>query len=299
MLVSIRNKNSKGEKVFDTFNTILMIVLGILFIYPVLNVLAISLSGSSPILRGEVTFFPKEFDVAGYKDVFANKYIYISYANTIFVAAVGCVLSLVSISLAAYPMAYGDFYGKKLYTFMIIFTMWFGGGMVPTYLVMSGLGLVGTHWALILNFLMPAYYLIILRSFFKSIPYVLIESAKLDGANDLVCLFKIILPLSKPALATIALWVIVAHWNDFLNPLMYLNDRSMYTLQIVLNDIVLRASGSLYELSDAVQAGDGTMTVPQQVQNAVIFVSMIPMLVVYPFVQKYFVKGVMIGSVKG
>ncbi|MGL4372524.1 MAG: carbohydrate ABC transporter permease [Turicibacter sp.] len=297
--MSIRNKNSKGEKVFDTFNLILMIVLGILFVYPVLNVLAISMSGSGPILRGEVTFYPMELDFSGYDNVFANKYIYLSYANTIFVAGVGCLLSLIAISLAAYPMAFGDFYGKKIYTFMILFTMWFGGGMVPTYIVMSKLGLVGTHWALILNFLMPAYYLIILRSFFKSIPFALIESARLDGANDIQCLFKIVLPLSKPALATIALWVIVAHWNDFMNPLMYLNDRSTYTLQIILNDIVLQASGSLYELSDAVQSGGGTMTVPAQVQNAVIFVSMIPMLVIYPFVQKYFVKGVMIGSVKG
>lgn len=297
--MSIRNKNSVGEKVFDHFNLVLMVILAILFIYPVLNVVAISMSGSGPILRGEISFFPKELDFSGYNDVFSNKYIYMSYANTIFVAGVGCILSLASISLAAYPMAFGNFYGKKLYTFMIVFTMWFGGGMIPTYLVMSGLGLVGTRWSLILNFLMPAYYLIIVRSFFKTIPYALIESAKLDGANDIVCLFKIVLPLSKPALATVALWVIVAHWNDFLGPLMYLNDRSMYTLQIILNDIVLRASGSLYELSDAVQAGDGTMTVPAQVQNAVIFASMLPMLVIYPFVQKYFVKGVMIGSVKG
>lgn len=297
--MSIRNKNSVGEKIFDNFNMILMIVLGVLFIYPVLNVLAISMSGSGPILRGEVTFYPMDFDLSGYNNVFANKYIWLSYANTIFVATVGCLCSIIAISLAAYPMAFGDFYGKKIYTFMILFTMWFGGGMVPTYMVMSNLGLVGSHWALILNFLMPAYYLIILRSFFKSIPFALIESARLDGANDLVCLFKIVLPLSKPAIATIALWVIVAHWNDFLNPLMYLNERSTYTLQIILNDIVLQASGSMYELSDAVQAGDGTMTVPAQVQNAVIFVSMLPMLIVYPFVQKYFVKGVMIGSVKG
>lgn len=297
--MSIANKNSKSEKAFDIFNVVLMLILCIAFLYPVLNVLAISLSGSSPILRGEVTFFPKDLDFTGYKDVFANKYIYLSYGNTLFVASVGCALSLGMTCLAAYPLAFGKFYGKKLYTYMIIFTMWFSGGLIPTYMVMSKLNLIDSHWALILNFLCAPYYVIVLKSFFESIPDSLIESAKLDGANDIVCMTRIVLPLAKPALATIALWIIVAHWNDFLGPLMYLNDRKMYTLQVVLNDIVLQASGAMYEMSDAVQAGDGSMTVPQQVQNAVIFVSMIPMLIVYPFVQKYFVKGVMLGSVKG
>ncbi|NMA84392.1 MAG: carbohydrate ABC transporter permease [Epulopiscium sp.] len=297
--MSIPNKNSKGEKVFDVANIILMCLLGIAFIYPVLNVLAISLSGSSPILRGEVTFFPKQLTMSGYKDVFTNKYIWMSYGNSIFVAGMGCILGLVMVSLAAYPMAFGDFYGKKIYNYMILFTMWFSGGLIPTYLVMSKLNLVGSHWALIFNLLAPPYYIIILRSFFASIPESLIESAKLDGANDLVCMIKIVLPLSKPVLATISLWFIVAHWNNFLGPLMYLNERTKYTLQVILNDIVLQASGNLYEISDAVQSGDGVMVVPQQVQNAVIFVSMVPMLIIYPFVQKYFVKGVMIGSVKG
>lgn len=297
--MSIVNKRSRGEKVFDVLNVILMILLCIAFLYPVLNVLAISMSSSAPILRGEVTFFPRELDFSGYKDVFSNKYIYISYLNTIYVATVGCILSLGMNCIAAYPMAFGKFYGKKIYTYLIIFTMWFGGGLIPTYIVMSKLNLIDSHWALILGSLCAPYYIIVLKSFFQSIPESLIESAKLDGASDLLCLTKIVLPLSKPALATIALWIIVAHWNNFLGPLMYLNDRNLYTLQIVLHDIVLQASGAMYEISDAVQAGNGTMTIPQQVQNAVIFVSMIPMLVIYPFVQKYFVKGVMLGSVKG
>ena len=132
-----------------------------------------------------------------------------------------------------------------------------------------------------------------------NIPVSMIESAKLDGANDFVCMTRIVLPVSKPVLATIALWFIVSHWNSFLPPLMYLNDRSKYTLQIVLHNIVLEASGKLYEVDAAVHAGEGDMVIAQQVQNAVIFVSLIPMLIIYPFLQQYFVKGVMIGSVKG
>lgn len=298
--MSILNKKSTGEKVFDIFNVLLMCFLTIAFIYPILNVLAISLSGSSPVLRGEITFYPKEITLNAYKNIIANKYIWTSYANTIYVAGMGCLLGLVMTSLAAYPMAFGDFYGKKIYGFMILFTMWFGGGLIPTYLVMRNLKLINTHWALIFNLLAPAYYIIILRSFFVSIPISLIESAKLDGANDFVCMVRIVLPISKPALATIALWFIVAHWNNFIGPLMYLNDRKKYTLQVVLNDIVLQASGDLYDINDsAAQASDGTRVISQQIQNAVIFASMIPMLIVYPFAQKYFVQGVMIGSIKG
>jgi len=297
--MSIVNKNSKGEKIFESINLILMIILCAAFLYPVLNVLAISLSDSAPILRGEVTFFPKQLNFSGYRDIFANQHLWIAYGNTIFVATVGCLLGLGMTCLAAYPMAFGNFYGKKLYTFLILFTMWFSGGLIPTFLMMNRLNLVNSHWALIFNFMCSPFHVIILKSFFQSIPYALIESAKLDGANDFVCMWKIVLPLSKPALATIALWIVVAHWNDFLGPLMYLTERDKFTLQVVLNDIVLQASGAMYGMADAVQAGDGSLIIPQQVQNAVIFVSMLPMLAIYPFVQKYFVKGVMIGSVKG
>ena len=276
-----------------------MCILAIIFLYPILNVLAISLSGSAPVLRGKVSFFPKQFTVKAYENIFTNKHIWRSYGNTIFVAVVGCVLGLAMSSLAAYPMAFGDFYGKKIYSFMILFTMWFSGGLIPTYLVVRELNLLNSHWALILTSLAPAYYIIVLRSFFVNIPISLIESAKLDGANDFICMTKIVLPVSKPVLATIALWFIVGHWNSFLPALMYLNDRSKYTLQVVLHNIVLEASGKVYEVDAAVHAGDGSMVVSQQIQNAVIFVSLIPMLIIYPFLQQYFVKGVMIGSVKG
>ncbi len=297
--MSVLGKKSTGEKIFDVFNIVLMCLLTMAFLYPVLNVLAISLSASSPVLRGEVTFFPRRPTVKAYENIFTNKYIWRSYGNTIFVAIVGCVLGLIMSSLAAYPMAFGDFYGKQVYSFMILFTMWFSGGLIPTYLVMRKLKLLNTYWALIFNFLAPAYYIIILRSFFVGIPISLIESAKLDGANDFVCLTRIVLPVSKPVLATVALWFIVGHWNSFLPAIMYLNDRNKYTLQVVLHDIVLQASGKLYDIDAAVHAGEGSMVIPQQIQNAVIFVSLIPMLIIYPFLQQYFVKGVMIGSVKG
>lgn len=298
--MSIINKRSKGEKLFDIFNICLMSFLCIVFLYPLINVLAISLSGSGPVLRHEVSVFPKEITLVAYSNIIANKFIFQSYANTIFVSLAGCVCSLITICFAAYPIAFCDFYGKKIFTAMILIALWFGGGMIPTYLVMRSVGLTNSLWALIINVLCSSYYVIVLKSFFVSgIPKSLVESMRIDGANDFHILFGLVIPLSKAALATISLWIVVGHWNDFLAPLMYLQDRNKYTLQIVLRDIILQASGSLYEANGAARIEEGTMVIPAQVQNAVIIASIIPMLLIYPFLQKYFVKGITIGAVKG
>lgn len=287
---------TKGEKVFQYILTAFMVLACIAFVYPVLNIFAMSLSGSQPILRGEISIYPKEITLIGYENVFSNMSIYRSYANSIFVAGAGCVLSLIITGVAAYPMAFGDFYGKKFYSTFVIITMWFQGGLIPSFLVIKNLNLLDSHWALILNALCGAYNIIILRSFYNSIPDSLIESARIDGANDIRILVQIVVPLSKAAFATIALWVIVAHWNDFFAPLMYLRSAAKYTLQIILRDIVISSEMANYGLGSG---AEGSMAVPAQIQNAVIFVSMVPMLIVYPFLQKYFVKGVMLGSVKG
>lgn len=292
-------KETLGGKVFDYCLIVIMCFLCIIFVYPVLNILAISLSGSTAILRGEVTFYPLDMTFLGYKDVFKNAYIYRAYYNTIYVASVGCITGLTVTAIAAYPIAFSNFYGKKVYTIMIVITMWFSGGLIPTFLVMKNVGLLNSHWALIFNSLCSAYNVIILKSFYNSLPISLIESSRIDGANDLRILSQIVVPLSKPAFATIALWIIVGHWNDFFAPLMYLNDMDKYTLQLILRDIVMSSSGGNYDFSSLVHAGEGTMAIPQQVQNAVVLVSMLPMLIIYPFLQKYFVKGIMLGSVKG
>lgn len=288
------SRRTRGETVFQVLLILFFFLACIAFIYPVLNILAISLSGSHPIMRGEVSFFPKEFTTIGYEGVLENKNIYRAYGNTLLVASAGCVLSLIMTGIAAYPMAFGRFYGKKFYTIFIVLTMWFQGGLIPNFLVMKSLGLLDSLWALILNSLCLAYNVIILRSFFSSIPESIIESARIDGANDFIILYKLVIPMSKAALATIALWVVVAHWNDFFAPLMYLRSMEKYTLQVVLRDIVISVNMINYELG-----AEGGAAVPQQIQNAVIFVSMVPMLILYPFLQKYFVKGVMLGSVKG
>jgi putative aldouronate transport system permease protein len=288
-----------GEKVFSAVNYTLMFILLIAFLYPLLNMAAISLSSDVPVLRAEVTFYPKNFTLSPYNKIIANTQLWRSIMNSVFVAFVGCICSLVMISIAAYPLAFADFYGKKVYTGLIIFTIWFSGGIIPTFMTIRNLGLHNSLWALIVNSLMSGYYIVIARSYFQSIPISMVESARIDGANDYSILFRIIIPLSKPVLATLALWVIVGHWNDYLQPLIFLADRNKYTLQLVLKELVLSYEQSLYGLSAASSSNfSGVADLGPQVRNAALVVSMIPMVIFYPFVQRYFVTGIMLGAVK-
>ena len=279
-------------------DSLIFLILGLfclIIILPFMNLLSMSVSDELAIMSNRVTIFPVGFSIASYAKVFQTITILRAYGNTIYVAAIGCVLTLLATSIAAYPLAFADFAGQKVYNAMIMVTLWFSGGMVPTFLVMSKLGLIDSLWALITGGLISAYNVLILRSFYVTIPNDLIESARMDGSNDFHTLFKIVIPLSKAALATIALWVVVGHWNDFMGPLIYLRDYRKYTLQLVLRDILMSAeSSSLFDIME----GNRT-AIPDQLKHAVIVVAMIPVLAIYPFIQKYFVKGVMLGAVKG
>lgn len=293
-------RRSTGEKVADAIILVVMLILLAFFLYPLLNMVSISLSNEVAVLRADVTFYPIGFDTRAYALIFTSQELWRSFGNSVFIAVIGCVCSLVGLSMAAYPLAYGDFYGKRLYTMFIMFTMWFSGGIIPTFLTITRLGLYNTPWALILNALMSAYYIVIVRSYFQSIPISIVESARIDGANDFRILAQLIIPLSKPVLATVALWVIVGHWNDYLNPLMFISGRENYTLQMVLKEMVLNAESSIHNISlTAEGSAAGSAALGQQTRNAVLVVAMIPMVILYPFIQRYFVGGVMLGSVKG
>lgn len=298
-LTNTRIRYTRGERIFGMVTMGLMVLLTFAFLYPLLNMAAISLSSDVPVLRSEVTIYPIEFTAAPYGKIIANAMLWRSILNSVFVAFAGCVLSLIMVSIAAYPLAFAEFWGKKVYTMLIIFTMWFQGGIIPTFMTIRNLGLHNSLWSLIVNGLLTAYYVVIARSYFQSIPVSLVESARIDGAGDYRILFRIIFPLSKPALATIALWIIVGHWNDYLNPLIFLADRNKYTLQLVLKEIVLNSESSLYGLSAAASSNfTGVADLGPQVRNAALVISMIPMLIFYPFVQRYFVSGIMLGAVK-
>ncbi len=294
--VSMVKKRNKDDIIFDTVVISLLILTTICILLPFFNIISMSVSDEYAIMRGDVFFWPEGFSLRSYQKVFATNTIINAYGNTIFVAFAGCFFSLIMTSLAAYPLVFGDFSWRKLYSIFIMITMWFNGGLIPAFLVMNALDLTDTLWALILVSLINPYHVLVLKAFFASLPASMAESARIDGANDFYILWRIVTPLSKAAFATIGLWVIVLHWNDYLNPLVYLRTYNKYTLQLILRDLLLSTSfaNSLSEMVD----GNST-ALPEQLKYAIVVVAMAPMLIIYPFFQRYFVKGVMIGAVKG
>jgi len=285
---------TRGERIFDAIVLTILVLFSLCIILPFMNLISISVSDEYAIMGGKVKIFPVGISLQSYIRVFQTQTITSAYMNTILVAVLGCAVSLVLTSMAAYPLAYGDFAGKRLYNAVVMITMWFSGGMIPSFIVMSKLGLVDSLLSLVFAALISAYNILILRTFFSSISISLVESARIDGANDFTVLFRIIMPLAKAGLATIGLWVFVAHWNDYMNPLLYLRSIEKYTLQLVLREMVLTSeSSSLVELIE----GNRT-ALPEQLKHAAIVVAMLPVLAIYPFAQRYFVSGVLLGSVK-
>jgi putative aldouronate transport system permease protein len=282
---------------FDLVNYVAMIVLVIVMVYPLLNVIAISLSHPDYIALGQVNWLPKGFNTKGYEIILKETQLYISYRNTIMYAAVGTVLTLVITSLMAYPLTIAEFKLKKFVTIFLAITMFFGGGMIPTYLLIKDLGLLDSFWVMVLPGCVGAFNAFIFRSFFQGIPPELRESAFIDGANDLTVLFRIYMPLSKALLATFALFSIVGHWNEWFSALLYLKSESMYPLQMFLRSLVVEDSGTAAtEIQNMVR---GKEVNPKNIQMAAIIVTLAPILCIYPFVQKYFVKGAIVGSIKG
>ena len=288
------NSKSKSESAFQLMLGIFFVLACAAFLIPVLNVVAMSLSSTNAILRNDVALLPVDFTTIGYEQVFQNNKMITGFRNSIFVILFNLPLSLLMTSLDAYPLAFGNFKGKKVYSFMILFTMWFGAGLIPNFMVIRSLNLLNSLWSLIIPSALGAYNVIILRNYFESTPLSIIESAKIDGAHDFQVLFRIVIPTATPVLATLSLWIIVARWNEFFNPLMYITTSSKYTLQVILRDIVLASEMNEFNLT----AAEGTLSIPEQLRNAAIVVSMVPMLIIYPFLQRYFVSGIMLGSVK-
>ncbi|WP_213581615.1 carbohydrate ABC transporter permease [Paenibacillus sp. J2TS4] len=291
-------RQSFGSKLFDASNYFFMLVLVVIMVYPLLNIIAISLSHADFIALGQVNIFPKGFNVKGYEVIFSKQLVYISYKNTILYAAAGTFLTLFLTSLMAYPLTIGNFQLKKFITIFLAVTMFFSGGMIPTYLLIKNLGLLNTFWVMVLPGCISAYNVIIFRTFFQNLPNELRESAYMDGASDLVVLFKIYLPLSKALLATFALFTIVAHWNEWFSALIYLQDESKYPIQMFLRSIIFtqQGYGQSQQISEMIQ---NRQINPKNIQMAAIVITMAPILCIYPFVQKYFVKGVLVGSLKG
>lgn len=290
-------KGRSSDRFFQIcVNTILIIIL-IIILYPLIFVLSASISEPLYLLQGKVNLLPKGFTLDSYAKIFKNNDIWNGYKNTIIYVSVGTLINLVMTTLGAYPLSRRDMYGRNVITALLVFTMFFSGGMIPTYLVIKNLGMLNSIWAMVIPGAVSVYNLIIMRTFFQSIPYELQESATIDGASDFQILLKIILPLSKPILAVMTLFYAVSHWNAFFDALIYLSNRSKYPLQLILREILIQSDISGMEEFDE-DLIENAMSI-EGIKYAIILVANLPVLLLYPFLQKYFVQGVMIGSLKG
>jgi putative aldouronate transport system permease protein len=292
-------KKGFGSTAFDIGNTIFMIALIITMAYPLINVVAVSLSHRDVIDMGWVKWLPKRVTLAGYDYILGQKQLLITYKNTILYAGGGTIITLLLTSLMAYPLAVKGFILSRFISIFLAITLFFSGGLIPTYLLIRNLGMIDTYFVMVIPGAISAFSVFIYRTFFRSLPDALRESAFMDGANDIRVLFTIILPLSKALLATFALFSIVSHWNSYFQALIYLNDRNKYPLQMFLREIIIVASSGTdnREIFAALQIRPELHH--KNLQMAAIVVTMVPILMIYPFIQKYFTKGIMIGAIKG
>ena len=282
---------------FDLVLYGLMCMLIVITLYPLYYVTINSLSDSRHVLSQSVNLYPKGFTLASYKVVLADPAMLRAYANTVLYTLVGTVLNIVLTAMCAYPLSIPGFFGRKLFTMLIVFTMLFNGGIIPRYLVVRALGMIDTLWAVVLPVAILTWYMFIMRTYFRGIPDALRESAFIDGANDVQILFRVILPLSAPVIGALTVFYTVFHWNSFFNALIYLNSAERYPLQILLRNVTIEDQMSGY-VADFFDESDFAVA-EQTIKYTVIMVSTLPILTIYPFMQKHFTKGVTIGAVKG
>lgn len=287
---------SIGSRIFNLINYSLLILISIITIVPFIYIVAVSFATPEEVAKGGLMLFPTKFTLGAYQYIFSTDTMIRSVMVSIGVTVVGTLINLVLTSFMAYPLARPNLRGRSAVLFMVLFTMLFSGGMIPTYFVVKAFGMINTYWSLIIPTAISAFNLIVLKNFFQQIPEGLEESAKIDGCHDLGILFRIVLPLSMPAMATFGLFYAVSHWNTYFNAVMYINDSEKWPVQIVLRQIVLLSQDMI---GDSTAQSEPMEYLPQTIRMASIVVATIPIVIVYPFLQKYFAKGVMLGSVKG
>jgi putative aldouronate transport system permease protein len=293
-------KDSKEDRVFGFIVDILLIIIGVMTIFPLIFVLSASVSDPVMVNSGQVLLLPKGFNLDGYKAVFENTWVLTGYRNSLIYTVAGTFLNVLVTFMAAYSLSRKDMYGHKIITIYMVFTMWFGGGLIPTFLVINKIGLVNRPIVMVILGLISIYNCIICRSFISSsIPIELQEAARIDGCNDFGILWKIVFPLSKPVLAILCLYYALGHWNGYFNALIYLDNRNYQPLQIFLREILIENTRVTVDDSIDLEAMVRRTQMAQVMKYSLIVVASLPMLAIYPFVQKFFVKGVMIGSIKG
>lgn len=289
------NRRTKGEKLFALLNAVILLLALLCTLYPCIYVLFASVSDPTKVFEKALLLYPQGINLGNYIAVFENSLIWSGYANTIFYAVVGTTASVLITVIAAFCLSRRDLPGKNMIIMAMVFTMYFTGGMIPNYLVVRSLGLLDTRASMILPTLMSTYNFIIVLTSFKGLPPSLEEAATIDGANEYTVLFKVLMPLLKPVISVIALYYLVAIWNNFMSALLYLSDPKKYPLQLVLREILYQGT-----MQQETSSQIDTATMQQEtIKYAVMVVSTVPVMCVYPFIQRYFVKGIMIGAVKG
>lgn len=290
---------SRSDRMVEWAIVFLLGLVLVIVIYPLIYVLSASFSDPLAILKGEVWLLPKGFSLDAYEKVFQNQDIMRGYLNTFIYTLTGTTINVVMTTLAAYPLSRKDFYGRNLFNLLIVFTMFFSGGMVPMYLLISNLNLLNTMWAVVLPGAISVWNMVIMRTYFQSsIPFEIQEAAAMDGCSNVGVLTRIVLPLSAPILAVMILFYAVGHWNAFYNALIYLSDRNKFPLQVILREILIQ--NQMDEMASVLDEDKiQYMMNVEALKYAVVIVANIPVFILYPFLQKYFVKGVMIGALKG
>ncbi len=290
---------SKSDIAFDIFNYTLLGAITILVLYPLYFIVIASFSDPDFINTGQVVFWPKGFNVLGYQKIFEDTKIWRAYGNTIFYTLVGTCINIVLTMMFAYPLSRKDFCGRRFLTFFMMFTMYFQGGLMPTYILMQNIHLYDTPWVMVLLPAINVFNVIIAKTNIQNnIPEELYEAAAIDGCSHFKFFCKIVMPLSKSIVAVLVLYYGVAHWNEFMNGLVYLRDEGLYPLQLVLRGILVQNQASADMMAD-IDSMMAQQKAAELIKYGLIIVSALPVLVIYPFLQKYFAKGVMVGAVKG
>ena len=292
-------KLPREDRVFYFFTYAIIIVLTLSVLYPMIYILSSSFSSGQAVSSGKVVFFPVDFSIEGYKRVFENSRVYIGYRNTIFYTVVGTLINISMTLFCAYPLSRRELPGNKYFMYLFVFTMYFSGGMIPTYLLVRDLGMINKVWALLIPGAFSVYQMIITRTFIQStIPEEMLEAARIDGCDDFRYFLQFVLPLSKAVIAVITLQYAVGHWNSYFSAFIYLTDKNLYPLQVFLREILVMNQIEASDFTDpetaAIMQGMADL-----LKYSLIVVATAPILCIYPFIQKYFVKGIMIGSIKG
>lgn len=300
MIIKKRKHRMASDRSFYFVNRLVMIAIFLIFAWPVWFIIIASISDPNMVSMGKVMLVPKGLHLGGYQLVFDNKDVWIGYRNSILYTVLGTLINMIMTVCAAYPLSRMDFWPRKTLTILFLATMYFGGGMIPTYLQVKSLGLVNTIWGMMLPGAVSIFNVLLLRSFFLyGVPKSLEEAANLDGANALQLLVRVYLPLVKPTLAVLVLYYAVGHWNDYFSALLYISKRDLYPLQSFLRDILISGQIDMNIIGLDPEAVMNKIKVAGTLKYALVIVSTLPLMIVYPFVQKHFVKGVMMGAVKG